>query len=175
MSIWGSLSGESVFFAWPASPEGHVGGGGGRAAFTLLFFVVVVVGKVEGPPDKDQDQGEDGVGGGIEAGEVEDAVFGRILSLVKHSKFSSHFQLSVGGRPYFHQAVTGAELYFAGVENFLFPIQVLAKVGAVLHNRSGTPLPESKQAPVPAQGKQEDHDHHPPENKFTYAVQFHAC
>ena len=110
----------AVFFAWSASAEGFVGGGGGCATFALLIFVVVVVGKVEGPPHKDQDQGEDGVGGSVEAGEVEDAIFGWIFSLVKHSKFFSHFQLRVCGCPYLHQAVGGVKLYFAGVENFLF-------------------------------------------------------
>ena len=132
--------------------------------------MVVVVGKVESPPHKDQDQGKNGVGGGIEAGEVEDAIFGRILSLVKHSKFSSLFQLSVGGRPYLHLAVAGVELYFAGVENFLFSIQVFAKVGTVLHNRSGAPLPESKMSPVPAHGKQHDEQQDHPKYQFTYAI-----
>ena len=50
----------AVLFVWASFPERLVGGGGRCATFALLIFVVVVVGKVEGPPHKDQDQGEDG-------------------------------------------------------------------------------------------------------------------
>ncbi len=134
--------------------------------------MVVVVGKVESPPDKDQDQGENGVGGEVEAGEVEDAIFGWIPGPVKHKEFTSHFQLSVSGCPYLHQSIAGVELYFAGVENFLFSIQVFAKVGTVLHNRPGAPFPEGKQSPVPAQGKQHDEEQDHAKYRFAYAVQF---
>ncbi len=112
------------FFFEHASSEGHVRGGGGGAAFPVFVAVVIVEGKVEGPPDEDQDQGQDAVVGHVKTGKRKKAVIGRIFRIVINRNAASGFHGIVNRSQRFYKAVAHQEVHLAGLDQLSFSKKV---------------------------------------------------
>lgn len=107
----------TVFFLIPApSPEGDVGGVGRGVAFTPVFAVVIVVGEVKCIPYDEQDYWQDGVACKVEAGEVEQAVLGRIGLQVIYRDNTAGLHFMINGSQGVYQGVSCHELNLAGIE-----------------------------------------------------------